>query len=62
MSVTPPAQGDLGTCAEKNPKLRRRPNRLTASGSGRMWAGAASPRAIIGFPACTALSRVPLYG
>ena len=62
MSVTLPARWDLGICAEKKPKVRPDPNTRAACEVGRMWAGAASPRAVIGSPACTALTRVPLYG
>ena len=62
MSVTLPARSDLGICAEKKPWVRPDPTSRTPYERGRRWAGAASPRAVIGSPACTALTRVPLYG
>ena len=62
MSVTLPAGWDLGICAEKKPWVRPDPTSRTRCEMGRRWAGAASPRAVIGSPACTALTRVPLYG
>jgi len=53
---------DLGICAEKKPWVRPDPTSRTRCEMGRRWAGAASPRTVIGSPACTALTRVPLYG
>jgi len=61
MSVTLPAQEDLGICAEKEPWVHPGPNARTPCKRGRTWTGAASLRAVIGAPACTALTRVPLY-
>jgi len=62
MSVMPQAQGDWGIFAGKKPKVRPGPNRQTPCEGGPEGAGADSPRAVIGSPACTALTKVPLYG
>ena len=62
MSVTLPAQEDLGVLAEKEPWVPPGPNARTPCKRGRVRTGAGSFRAVSGAPACTALTRVPLYG